>query len=322
MRIATFNIESLDLPVESRTAILRPALDRLQADVVCLQEINGQKTSGQPGRSLIALDQLLEGTRYATYHRAETTSPERSTAASVHNLVTLSRFPILGNKQVWHDLVPPAQVNLQTALSDSEDIVQTRFDRPVLVTDVDAGGHPLTVVNVHLRAPTATSVPGQKLSPFRWRSIAAWAEGYYVSGLKRTGQALELRLLVDALFDHDARARIVVAGDFNAQDHETPLRIVIGAPEDTGNSDLAARALVVLDRAAPPARRFSVLHHGRPQMLDHILASHSLYGQFREISVHNEALGDEAVGYAMGLDSMGSYHAAVVATFDDDHRQS
>ena len=114
MRIATFNIESLDLPVESRTAILRPALDRLQADVVCLQEINGQKTSGRPGRSLIALDQLLEGTRYATYHRAETTSPERATAASVHNLVTLSRFPILGNKQVWHDLVPPAQVHLQT----------------------------------------------------------------------------------------------------------------------------------------------------------------------------------------------------------------
>ena len=29
MRIATFNIESLDLPVESRTVILRPALDRL-----------------------------------------------------------------------------------------------------------------------------------------------------------------------------------------------------------------------------------------------------------------------------------------------------
>ena len=46
MRIATFNLESLDLapkasvPLDVRAKILRPALKRLNADVLCLQEVN------------------------------------------------------------------------------------------------------------------------------------------------------------------------------------------------------------------------------------------------------------------------------------------
>ena len=49
-----------------------------------------------------------------------------------------------------------------------------------------------------------------------------------------------------------------------------------------------------------------------------MFASHALYGRFREISIHNEALGDEVVGYSKGIETAGSYHAAIVATFDDD----
>ena len=85
----------------------------------------------------------------------------------------------------------------------------------------------------------------------------------------------------------------------------------------SGNADLASRSLVLLDRAIAQSRRFSVVHHGRPQMLDHMIASHALYGRFRGIEVHNEALGDEAVGYGKGVEAMGSYHAGLVATFAD-----
>ena len=58
MRIATFNLESLDLPpkarvpLEVRAEMLCPALERLQADVLCLQEVNGQHTAGQSVRRL------------------------------------------------------------------------------------------------------------------------------------------------------------------------------------------------------------------------------------------------------------------------------
>jgi exonuclease III len=52
MRMATFNIENLDLPVEARLPVLRPALERLEADIVCLQEVNGQRGPGERARSL------------------------------------------------------------------------------------------------------------------------------------------------------------------------------------------------------------------------------------------------------------------------------
>lgn len=317
MRIATFNVESLDLPVEERARVLRPALERLEADVVCLQEVNGQHVPGEGGRRLAALDELVRGTDYAGFHRAWTKGSSGAGLADVHNLVTLSRFAILDQAQLLHHLVPPAQVSPVTADPPSAAPDAQRFDRPALVTELDLGDRRLHLVNVHLRAPLAAPIAGRKIGPFSWSSVAAWAEGYYLSGLKRTGQALELRLHVDAIFDREPDALVLVAGDFNAEDHETPMRMLQGAPEDTGNAALAARSLVLLDRGLETTRRFSVVHHGRPQMLDHMLASHALFGRFRDIEVHNEALGDEAVGYGKGVEAMGSYHAALVATFAD-----
>jgi len=325
MRLATFNLESLDLPpkagmsLEDRARVLRPDLERLDADVVCFQEVNGQKVAGEAGRQLVALDQLLAGTRYAGYHRAATLALSGEGAADVHNLVTLSRFPIVHVERVRHDLLPPVTHRLQTADPRPDAPLSVTFNRALLAVDLDlGGGRVATVINLHLRAPLATSVPGQKLSSFVWKSVGGWAEGYFLSSVRRTAQALELRLLVDRLLAADPDRLIAVAGDFNAEDHETPLKIAVGAEEDTGNGALSAHSLIILDRALSADRRWSVLHHGRPQMVDHILASRALYGRFRGIEVHNEALGDEAVAYGRVANPPGSYHAAVVAEFDLD----
>lgn len=322
MRIATFNLESLDVPpkahtpLEARVDILRPALDRLEADVLCLQEVNGQKIPGKDERQLVALDKLLAGTPYANYHRATSTASDGHGVADVHNLVTLSRFAILSVSRVQHDLVPPLQYSLQTADPPDYDAHPLRFDRPLLVTELDLGqGRRMSVVNLHLRAPLAAAIPGQKISPFVWKSVSGWAEGYFLAALRRGAQALELRLLLDRLLAADPHGLIAVAGDFNAEDHQTPLKIAIGAEEETGNGQLTGHSLVVLDRAIANDRRWSVLHYGRPQMLDHILASRTLYAHFRSIEVHNETLGDEAVSYAKVDNPPGSYHAAVVAEF-------
>lgn len=322
MRIATFNLESLDLPpkadvpLEVRAEILRPVLGRLEADVLCLQEVNGQTVPGQEERELTALDQLLSGTPYARYNRVSSTGPNGRGVCDVHNLVTLSHLPLLATHEVRHNLVPPLQHSVQTAEPADTDYNFLRFDRPVLVTDFDVGaGRRLSIINLHLRAPLAAAIAGQKLAPFVWKSVSAWAEGYFLAAVRRAAQALELRLLVDKMLSEDPHLLIAVAGDFNAEDHETPLRIAVAAEEDTGNGQLSTQSLVVLDRAISLDRRWSVLHHGRPQMLDHILASHSLYACFRSIEVHNEALGDEAVAYSGISKPLGSYHAAVVAEF-------
>ena len=329
MRIATFNLESLDLPpkagvpLEERAAVLRPDLQRLEADILCLQEVNGQHVPGRAERVLAALDLLLDGTQYATFHRVSTHARAAAAAsaggvADVHNLVTLSRWPITSAQEVRHVFVPPVEVRLATRVPNIDQGEALRFERPLLVVEIGLpGGETLVVVNVHFRAPLATAIAGQKLSPFVWRTIGGWAEGMYLSEIKRTGQALELRLLLDDLLEREPERLIMVAGDFNAEDHEAPLEIVIGAQEATGNGALEARAMVLLDRAIPEDRRWSLMHHGRPQMVDHMLASRALYGRCRGIAVHNEALGDEAVGYAKKIDPPGSYHAAVVAELRD-----
>jgi endonuclease/exonuclease/phosphatase family metal-dependent hydrolase len=323
MRLATFNLESLDLPpkakvpLEARAEVLRPALERLQADILCLQEVNGQHVAGREERALVALDQLLAGTRYADFARVATTGPKGHGVADVHNLVTLSRHPIRAHRELLHGLVAPPLHRLMTAIPGVAEPQAIRFDRAVLFADVALpDGLELTVINLHLRAPLAASIPGQKLEPFVWRSVGGWAEGYFLSAVRRAGQALELRLLLEELFAADPHRLLAVAGDFNAEDQEVPLRILIAAEENTGNAALAGRSLVLLDRALPLDRSWSVLHHGRRQMLDHILVSHALYGRFRGIDVHNETLSDELVGYARRMQASVSYHAPVVAEFD------
>ena len=76
------------------------------------------------------------------------------------------------------------------------------------------GGNRLHVINVHLKSKIPTDIPGQKIDGYTWRSADAWAEGSFISSMKRMSQALEVRRLIDRILDTDP-AQIVVAGDFN-----------------------------------------------------------------------------------------------------------
>ena len=109
---------------------------------------------------------------------ASTTGPDGHGVADVHNLVTLSRLPLLATREVRHSLVPPLQHSVQTAEPADTDYKPLRFDRAVLVTDFHVGsGRRLSVVNLHLRAPLAATIAGQKLAPLVWKSVSAVGRG-------------------------------------------------------------------------------------------------------------------------------------------------
>ena len=322
MRLASFNLENLDDAPRGapyfaeRIAVLRPQLQRLDADVLCLQEVDAQRDRKGRPRRFRALDRLLEGTAYAGFHRVGSGRRESGAPADKHNLVILSRWPLVASRQLHHDLVPPASYRPVTAAPAASEAAPVLWDRPILQASVGLpDGRRLEVVNLHLRAPLAAPIAGQKLGAFAWKSVPAWAEGFFLASLKRCGQALEARRLVDQILDADREALIAVCGDFNAEAQETPLRIVRGDLEDTGNGALAGRSLVPLERALPESQRFSVLHQGRRLMLDHMLVSRSLLAFHQALEVHNEALGDELVAYATGNQSPESFHAPLVATF-------
>ncbi len=322
LRLATFNLENLDdapnsdPPFKTRAAILRPQLQRMRADVLCLQEVNARRTAGSPDRQLTALSRLIKGTAYEDYDLAHSFGPDNAHPGDKHNLVILSRLPIIRHRSVRHDFVDPPLHRLIMTTPASDKPAPVPWQRPLQCAAIDVGaGRTLHVLNLHLRAPIAAWLPGEKTGPFSWRSVSSWAEGYYLSAMQRTGQALEARLLVDKLFDADPHALIAVCGDLNARLRETPTRMICGAEEDTGNGLLATRALVALERSLPQDRAYSVIHHGQPEMLDHILVSHTLFGSYRDIEVHNESLADELVGYAEVRHDPASYHAPVVAEF-------
>jgi endonuclease/exonuclease/phosphatase family metal-dependent hydrolase len=321
LRIATFNLESLDdrpgdgIRFADRLAVLHPQLLRLRADVLCLQEVNGHAEAKHGPRALTGLDRLVEGTPYEHFHRVVSLSRGGVRAADRHNLVILSRLEVLDHEQLWHSLVEPpvyAPVTARPAAGAGP----VEWDRPILYARLALpGGKTLHLVNLHLRAPRAAFLAGQKEAHGTWHSVAGWAEGFFLAAVKQAGQALEARLLLERIFDAEPDALVAVCGDFNSGDREVPVRTIRGDEEDTMNGHLAARVLVPLERSLPPDSRFTVIHHGRPVTLDHILVSRPLLGWFREARVHNEALGDELVGPAIVHGSPESYHAPVVAEF-------
>src|SRR5690606_1508759 len=269
MRVATFNLEDFpsDRPggssVEQRIAALRPMMLRLDADILCLQEVNAQRPEPGLARGFHALRRLFEGTRYAAHSWTATTVGNPPEFGDKHNLVTLSRWPIRLTEQIRHTLVPEPRHRVISGESAGTEAALA-WDRPALYSMIDiGGGRRLHVVNLHLRAPLAVPIEGQKLAALAWRSVGGWAEGFYLAGVKRSGQALEIRLLVERILADEREALIAVCGDFNAEVDEVPLRILCADLDATGNGALAGHALVPVDKSLPRSRRFSVLHGGR-----------------------------------------------------------
>jgi endonuclease/exonuclease/phosphatase family metal-dependent hydrolase len=322
LRIATFNLESLDEAkgegpgLDARIKVLAPQIARADVDILCLQEVNAQKPRIGRKRVLRALDTLMAATGLSGYHLAASQNRAGTGPRDIHNLVTLSRYPIVSTEQLWHDLVEEPHHRFVTGEAAGEDVM-VAWDRPVLYTHVKVPGDRLLhLFNLHLRAPLACPVPGGKAGQFAWNSVAAWAEGFYLSEIKRAGQALELRAAIDGVFDGEEDALIAIAGDFNSEEHHTPVEIICGQEENTANGALAGRVMVPVEHSLAADRRFTVIHQGRRQMLDHVVVSVALLGHYQSSEIHNEALTDELVGYAAVEASPVSYHAPVVAVFD------
>jgi endonuclease/exonuclease/phosphatase family metal-dependent hydrolase len=245
-----------------------------------------------------------------------TPGAKEGSAFEVHKLAILPGLPVRDGGQHRHDFSAPLRYR-PASLGGEAKPMALEFDRPLLRALLELpDGRRLHLVDLHLRAPLAAALPGQKSGPFAWRSAAAWAEGYFISEVKRSGQALEARLLVDDILNADAGALVCVCGDFNAEAGETAVRLLLAGEDDTGSGALAGRALVSLERSLPDSQRFTTRHHGRPQMVDHMLVSRGLMAFYRGLEIHNEALGDEVVAHA-GVDrSPESFHAPLVAEFE------
>ena len=326
MRIATFNLENFDdeagqePSLNTRIDIMRPQLQRIAADVLCLQEVHSQDSP--QGRTLAALDTLLTGTRYEDYQRLTTTT----TGGDLYqerNLVTVSRFPLVEHPRtiIRDSSGPRPAYRVATADPPDQTADPLEWERPILYAQADlGGGRTLHVLNLHLKSKIATTITGQKKDNFTWKTPSAWAEGSFISSMKRVGQALQVRLEIDRLFDQagqtgDPTPLIAICGDFNAKSDEVPLQAICGQVEDTGNPAHGPRVMVACENQVAESARYSLFHLGQGEMIDHVLASRALLATLDHTEIHNEYLPDESGAFRTDVKFPESDHAPVVAQF-------
>ncbi|BFU44106.1 endonuclease/exonuclease/phosphatase family protein [Krasilnikovia sp. MM14-A1004] len=322
LRVATFNLENFDETaagerpsLDERIALMRPQIVRLRADVACFQEVNGQERAGRP-RALLALRELLAKTNLEMAELVST-RPDGDDVYDERNLVVATRLPVRAREQLRHKLVAAPRYKRLTAVPPDAEPVEVSAERPILHVELDTGdGTSLHVINVHLKSKIPTPIPGQTVDAYTWRTADAWAEGVFLSSMKRMAQALEVRRLVDRILDADPGARVIVAGDFNATPDDVPVLAIRGSVEDTGNGDLAGRVLVPIENTVPLSSRYTLFHQGRGEMLDHLLVTRNLLACYRGSEIHNEVLHDESASFATDRKFPESDHAPVVATFD------
>lgn len=330
MRLATFNIENLDdAPIpernrdrdptfEERMPILRAQMDRLRADVILLQEVHGQDVDDGP-RRLRALETLVAGTRYEQHVIDSTRLANGRDVERFRNLVVLVAPGYAfaePAREILNEFVDKPVHRFATGDRRGE-TVEVGWDRPLLYVPVTTpSGRTLHLINTHYKSKRPTPVRGQGPEDFKWASAAGWAEGFFLSSLKRVGQAFETRMFVDTLFDADPEALVVVGGDLNAETSEVPMQTLRGDVGDTGNPDLNNRMLYPLEHTVPESSRFTLYHRGSKNLLDHLLVSQGLLNFYRTTEIHNELVRDETTAFAFDTKFPGSDHAPIVAEFD------
>ena len=321
LRIATFNLENLDdkpnrnPSLAARINVLRPQLKRLRADILCFQEVNGQEQEGQP-RDILALRELLQETPYESYFITCTKISNGRDVYDERNLVIASKFDFIDPpQQLRNDLIDPIKFNYVT--DNSPDDKNVNWERPIQYVKISTpDGHLLHIINLHLKSRMATSVSGQKLNRSSWRTSAGWAEGFFISSMKRVGQALETRILLDKIFEEDPLAKIVVCGDFNAPPGEVPVEAICGKVQHTANPDLIPFEMIPCENTIPESSRYTYLHFGNKRLLDHLLISKSLIPFYSHSEIHNEQLKDESIAFAFESNFPESDHAPFVADFE------
>ena len=312
INIATFNLENLTSSRQHPEAFklrrdaLEPKLKSLDFDIICLQEINAQKPHKHHKREFVALNKLFENTNYENFYCSSTLRPDTDAPNDIHNVVILSRWPFEHRQQIYHELIPrwSWRPPLDNGVKPQEILIE--WDRPALyVSLILPTGQRLHIFNVHLRAPR----PAPVISARGQASSRAKLLGYYIAALKREGQALEVRLFAENIFDVEHDPLIAICGDFNADAHDAPTQLLRGAQVEAEEN---ARMLVSLEKRVDKAHAYSVIHAGKTKLLDHILASPALAACWRQTRIFNEDLQDEA---AAKDPIAGSLHAPVVTHF-------
>lgn len=303
LRVATFNLKDFFEPrreaersiVERKLHGVAALLRDADADVVALQEVGSSALLER------LLREHLADLRYGEPHLGP-----RDRRGIGNAIVT--RLPILERR-----VVSAAQLELpRFVVGDPEPYPNVPLRRAVVQLTVDAPGlGAVDVLTIHFKSQLPTPLKDAAGEPVLDRAPRALGEAHLRSLLMRSAEALHLRALVDQRLDRDAERAVVALGDFNDELESLPVRTVRGSFYFVD----PARTLESCTARVPAERRFSILHGGAPQLIDHVLVSRSLAARLDGARIANEALRDHGPYVPDGPIEPDSDHAPVIATF-------
>lgn len=295
--LATYNV--LDLfdvsegvtreHLDAKLAFLASTLERMNADVVGFQEVG----SGDVLRELVArvprlgYGEPVVGTADARGIRCAIVSRLPFLESRVHTAESLP-FPIFyaGDPSPFGARLPLRRgiVGARIDVGGSETV-------DVLVGHFKSGrALPLRDANGEVPLVTPHDFAEARLRTLVWRG----AEALFVRGL------------VDDLLEASPERHVVVAGDLNDRPSSTVLQIVSGG---------GPLALFPCADLVPQADRYSILHRGERQQIDHILVTQGLRARLASARFLNEGLRDHSEFEDDAPPPADSDHAPFVVSF-------
>lgn len=274
----TWNVENLFRPgadaseqdrdrYNRKLTLLATVINRLNADVVGLQEVGGDEP-------IEDLQQALAGT-YP--HRAVSAFPDGRGI----RVAFLSKLPVQEQDEIVDFPNGPA-LDIHGLAADGDTPAITRMGRGALRIRVSKGNVSVHLITTHLKSKLLT-FPRPGGSSFTPRDENERAQVAGIALMRRMAEAVTLRVGINGFLVENDTTPLILMGDLNdVPEAQTSLLLngppgseigTLGFDRPDQGDDVR---LFNLAPAIPADRRFSRVHRGRGELLDQILVSEEL----------------------------------------------
>lgn len=319
-KVMTWNVENLFRPksgatqaeqqqFQQKVALLATVVNQLDPDIVALQEIGGVEP-------LHDLQQALGGNYM---HRAVSAFPDgRGIRVSF-----LSKHTVDEQEDIV-DFPPGPALDINGLSTTGDPKAITQMGRGALRIRVTKNGITVDLITAHLKSKLLT-FPRPGGSSFSPRDEGERAQVAGIALMRRSAEAVTLRIRVNAILQGNDQNPLILLGDFNDVP-EAQTSLILNGPTGseigTGGFNRPDQGddvrLFNLAPAIAPDRHFSRVHRGRGELLDQILASEECFpvGQdnHRKLPVV-----DSHIDFESQLPSVGDNPGERVAEIIPDH---
>jgi endonuclease/exonuclease/phosphatase family metal-dependent hydrolase len=312
LTVATFNLKDLFLPrSDAERLVFSHKLDALaallaeaDADVVGLQEVGG----------LAPLRALLDRVSSRLLYRDSVVGDVD--ARGIGNALA-ARVPVLARA-----LHTASKLELPVFQRGDPSPFGARIAlrRAIVHAIVDGGSEdngglgPVHVFVCHFKSKLPAPIRAENGSIQAPTTARERSESELRSLFFRAAEALFLRGQVDAVLARAPRAHVVVLGDFNDTLDGAAPRVLLAEGHRAGQK--LPGALYSCSDAVPSERRFTVLHGGVPEQIDHVLVTEGLRARLQSARILNDELRDHGPFTANARPERDSDHAPLVVRFD------